>query len=81
MPTYSFKNNVTGVIEDLFMSMSARETYLAEHPELEVVILQPVGFGDPVRMGITRPDQGFKEVLQKIHERVPGSKLNQTRFL
>lgn len=39
-------------------------------------------FGDPFRMGITRPDQGFKEVLQRIHEKTPGSILNQTsRYL
>jgi len=33
--------------------------------------------GDPVRLGIRKPDNGFKEVLQKIHEGSPGSTLNQ----
>jgi len=33
---------------------------------------------DPVRVGVTRPDTGFKEVLQKIDERAPGSQLKQT---
>ena len=33
--------------------------------------------GDPVRLGITKADNGFKEVLQKIHANNPGSNLNQ----
>ena len=34
-------------------------------------------FGDPVRLGIIRPDNGFKEVLSKIHEKTSGSELNK----
>ena len=38
--------------------------------------------GDPVRLGIRRPDGGFKEVLQRIHERTPGSVLkDNSRYL
>lgn len=33
---------------------------------------------DPVRVGARKMDTGFKEVLQKIHERAPGSELNKT---
>jgi len=33
---------------------------------------------DPVRVGARKMDSGFKEVLQKIHERAPGSELNKT---
>lgn len=32
--------------------------------------------GDPVRLGITRPDNGFRDVLRRIHEKTPGSILN-----
>jgi len=28
-------------------------------------------------MGVTKRDSGFKEVLQKIHERTPGSDLKK----
>jgi putative FmdB family regulatory protein len=31
--------------------------------------------GDPVRLGIRRPDNGFKEVMQKIHDANPKSNL------
>lgn len=33
---------------------------------------------DPVRVGVRKMDTGFKEVLQKIHSRAPGSELNKT---
>lgn len=33
--------------------------------------------GDSVRLGITKPSSQFKEVLQKIHENTPGSKLKE----
>ena len=33
---------------------------------------------DPVRVGVVKKDTGFKEVLQKIHEKTAGSQLNQT---
>ncbi len=38
-------------------------------------------FGDPVRMGRIKPDNGFKEVLQKINERAPGSQMKTTSNL
>lgn len=40
------------------------------------IIAGAPAIGDPVRLGIRRPDGGFKEVLQKIHEKVPGSNIN-----
>ena len=41
-------------------------------------IITPVAFGDPVKMGLSGKHGGMKEVLQKIHARAPGSKLNET---
>ena len=32
--------------------------------------------GDPVRLGVRKPNGDFKEVLQKIHERTYKSNLN-----
>ena len=37
---------------------------------------------DSVRLGIRRPDEGFKSVLNRIHSRNPGSILKQnSRYL
>lgn len=34
-------------------------------------------FGDPMRMGLTKPPEAFKDVLRRIHEKTPGSQLKQ----
>ena len=34
------------------------------------------GFGDPTRLGLKKPDNDFKNLLQLIHKRTPGSNLD-----
>jgi hypothetical protein len=78
MPTYVFRNKETGEQFEKILKMSELDSFRAENPQLETVI-QAVAFGDPTKMSTTRKfDSGFKEVLQKIHERSPGSELNKT---
>ena len=78
MPTYVFRNKETGEQFEQVMRMSELDPFRAENPHLETVI-QSVAFGDPTKLSTTRKfDSGFKEVLQKIHERSPGSELNKT---
>jgi hypothetical protein len=78
MPLYEFKDKETGEVVEKFMSLSSREEFLKENPNMETVISGGAAFIDPVRMGIRRPDQGFKEVLQRIHSKTAGSQLNKT---
>ena len=66
MPTYTFRNKDTEEIFDKIMSWNSREEYLKENPSLEVIMGAPA-MGDSVRLGIRKPDQGFNEVLSKIH--------------
>ena len=80
MPLYDFRNKDTGEVFEKFMSISAKEEYLKENPNIESM-LGMNALIDPVRLGIRRPDQGFKEVLQKIHEKTPGSQLNKTTHI
>lgn len=47
---------------------------------VEMQICAPA-LGDSVRLGITRPDGGFSEVLQKIHHNNRGSKLHDSRYI
>ena len=78
MPTYVFRNKETGEQFEQVMKMSELDPFRAENPHLETVI-QSVAFGDPTKLSTTRKfDSGFKEVLQKIHDRSPGSELNKT---
>ena len=78
MPTYTFRNKDTGEEFEQFMGISAREEFLTENPQLETVIRNAPAFGDAVRLGVHKSDQGFKEVLQRIHEKTAGSQLNKT---
>lgn len=76
MPTYSFRNKETGDIHDELMKIADREQYLLDNPHLETIITSAPAFaGDHITI---RKDTGFKEVLQKIHERTPGSQLNKS---
>ena len=76
MPTYTFRNKETGETFDQFMTIASREQFLKENPNLETVISGAPMMMDPVRAGVRKVDNGFKEVLQKIHTRTPGSKLD-----
>jgi hypothetical protein len=78
MPTYVFRNKETGEQFEQIMKISELDSFRVENPQLETVI-QAVALGDPTKLTSSRKfDSGFKEVLQKIHERSPGSELNKT---
>jgi len=78
MPTYVFRNKETGEQFEKIMKISELDTFRAENPQLETVI-QAVAFGDPTKLSSTRKfDSGFKEVLQRIHEKTPGSQLEKS---
>jgi hypothetical protein len=74
MPLYDFRNKDTGEVFEKMMSISAKEEYLKENPNIEAM-LGMNALIDPVRLGLRRPDQGFKEVLQRIDEKTAGSRL------
>lgn len=75
MPTYDFINAQTGEVFTRLMKIAEREEFLAQHPDIQPVVSAPA-LGDPVRLGVRKVDNGFKEVLQKIHSKTPGSQLN-----
>ena len=72
MPTYSFKNLDTGEIEEHVMRMSELDAFKETNPRLERALVDTPSFGDPVRMGRVKTDNGFREVLQNISEKTPG---------
>ena len=82
MPLYDFKNTQTGEEFEKFMSIASKEEYLKENPHIISVIgSNGQAIQDPVRAGIRKHDNGFKEVLQKVHSRAPGSVLNKNHNL
>ena len=74
MPTYEFRNKDTGEIFEKVMKISQKEQYLADNPHVESWITVAPSMGDPVRLGVTKHDSGWKETLAKISERTSGGK-------
>lgn len=69
MPTYTFLNTFTKEIEEHRVTMRDYDDFKKNNPHLERYHTAGEGsIGDPVRLGITTPDGGFKEVLSKIAE-------------
>ena len=74
MPTYNFKDTNTGEVFEKVMKISEREEYLKQNPNIETVISAP-SLVSPISLRGLTPPSGFKEVLQNIHNRSPGSQL------
>lgn len=43
--------------------------------DVQKILTGAPGLGDSVRLGLRKPDEGFKDVLRKIHDSTPGSVL------
>lgn len=56
--------------------MSELDQYLVDNPDLVQEVNGYAGVGDPVRMGMQKPDSGFRDVLKEIKRKNYGSKLN-----
>jgi hypothetical protein len=67
MPTYTYRNIKTGEVFDKMMKIAEKEQFLLDNPDLESIIGAP-SMGDSVRLGIRKPDNGFREVLSKISD-------------
>ena len=78
MPTYSFRNKETGDIFDQVMRISEREEFLKNNPQLETVITGAPAFTGDHISAVKKYDSGFKEVLQRVHEKTPGSQLDKS---
>lgn len=85
MPLYEFGCGSCGTKFEQFLSISARESPLTKPcPHCNATdhitkILTATPLLDPVRMGLIKAPAGFRDVLQNIHERTPGSVLNVDR--
>ena len=87
MPTYVFQCDHCEESWERILRMSEYDLpcgepcpHCATENKVHRVPVMP-NHGDPFRMGITKPDSGFKEVLQRIHKRTPGSNLNTSSTL
>ena len=70
MPSYTLKCNDCDTVFDVLCRYAARpeqQCTNCKSTNHENIITSAPALGDPVRLGITQPDGGFKEVLSKIH--------------
>ena len=72
MPTYLFMNVNTGETFEEFMSITAREEYLVNNPNIIQLVNGAPALGDSVRLGLRKPDDGFRDVLREIKNKHSG---------
>jgi hypothetical protein len=78
MPTYDFINTDTDeVIEDQFMSITAKEDYLKDNPHMKQHYTKVPGIVSGTISAGNVDNHGFKEVLQKVGESHPGSEVSK----
>lgn len=73
MPNYTFRNKATGEEYTEFLTMAAREEFLAANPNFEQVPVNPAGLVGGVSF---KPDDGFRDILREIKKVNPGSTIN-----
>ena len=66
MPIYTFKNLNTQEIEEHTLRISEYDKFKEDNPHLERYIDGSPGMSDPVRLGLVKPSDGFREVLRNI---------------
>lgn len=74
MPTYQFKNIKTNDEHTDFMSISERDIYLENNPDIEQMICSPA-YVDPYSLGLQKAPKDFQQLIKKIHRQNPGSNI------
>lgn len=75
MPNYTFLNKETGEYTVENMKMAELDDFKKNNPHLEQQ-LTPIPLADPVRIGITKGDSQFQNVLKQIKKQNPGSTIS-----
>lgn len=81
MPTYSFQNKVTGETFDKFMTISAREQYLKNNPDIQPVLTAPGISYDSQGLSGAKPDEGFRDLLRNMQNKAIGGKYLQSKYI
>jgi hypothetical protein len=76
MPTYTFKNKITGVEWDKEMRVAELDDYVKEN-DCSIVISAPMIISQTGDNIDAKTDAGWKETLAKISEAHPDSELNK----
>lgn len=79
MPTYTFRNNDTQEEFDIRMSIAERDQYVQDNPHLTQLLYKAPAIGDPIRLGLKKPDDGFRDVLRNVKSHHPGQKIGKIK--
>lgn len=66
MPIYSVMNKDTEEVFEVNMKFTEFEQYLKDQPNLIQVFNKFPALGDSVRLGLRKPDDGFRDVLKNV---------------
>jgi len=66
MANYTFFNTETNREEDLSMPISELDEFKARNPHMQQIIKTAPAIADPTRLGLKKPDAGFRDVLKKV---------------
>lgn len=74
MPTYRFREIATGKEFDRFLSFAERDVYLEQNQGIiEQAIGTPIALVDSVRIGVTKADSSFRDLVKHIKKKHRGS--------
>jgi hypothetical protein len=76
MANYTFYNTLTKKEFDISMPISELDNYKDQNPHLNQRIKTAPALADPSRLGIKKPDAGFRDVLKKVKKAHRGSTVN-----
>jgi hypothetical protein len=66
MPIYSIKNTSTDEIFEINIKYIELDGYLTENPTFKQIFNKFPGVADPTRLGMKKPDEGFRDVLKEV---------------
>lgn len=76
MPSYEFRNTKTGDVIEKFCSVSTRDQMVGSGEWEMYHSGSAAAVGDPVRMGMKKPDAGFRDRLKEIQKKHPRGSIN-----
>lgn len=72
MPTYKFRNRITGEEWEDFMGISAADKYLEENPDIERLVNGFPMMASSAMGGKTKPDDSFRDILKEMKKKTSG---------
>jgi hypothetical protein len=66
MPIYSIQNQETNEVSEVNMKFTELQEYLTANPEFKQIFTKFPGVADPTRLGIRKPDDGFRDMLRNV---------------